>query len=163
MITKLSSILMPPFYLHGFSSCVYCLRHENGWITAHLALNTNRRISTNPEITLQNYRKQLDIYRGGSRGGGGAPRPAPPLKLGKIWFFGVKSWFFTRNTPKIFSPPTVRRNLFKCAPPNLKSWIRPWFMSLLYILLIEILKHCISEIIVKLRVTSLCINTMSPM
>lgn len=62
MITKLSSILMPPFYLHGFSSCVYCLRHENGRITAHLALNTNRTISINPEITLQNYRKQLDIY-----------------------------------------------------------------------------------------------------
>jgi hypothetical protein len=23
----------------------------------------------------------------------------PPPKIGKIWFFGVKSWFFTRNTP----------------------------------------------------------------
>ena len=44
-----------------------------------------------------------------------------PLKLEKIWFFGVKSWFFTRNTPKIFAPP-------KCAPPNLKSWIRPWVL-----------------------------------
>jgi hypothetical protein len=26
---------------------------------------------------------------------------APPLKLEKIWFFGVKSWFFTRNSPKM--------------------------------------------------------------
>ena len=26
----------------------------------------------------------------------------------KIWFFGVKSWFFTRNTPKMFAPPSVR-------------------------------------------------------
>ena len=50
---------------------------------------------------------------------------APP-NIGKIWFFGVKSWFFTRNTPKIFAPPFSRRNFFKCAPPNLKSWIRPW-------------------------------------
>ena len=52
---------------------------------------------------------------------------APPLNLEKIWFFGVKSWFFTRNTPKIFPPPSARRNFFKCAPPNMKSWIRPWF------------------------------------
>ena len=51
---------------------------------------------------------------------------APPLKLEKILFFGVKSWFFTRNTPKMFAPPSARRNFFKCAPPNLKSWIRPW-------------------------------------
>jgi hypothetical protein len=45
--------------------------------------------------------------------------------LEKIWFFGVKSWFFTRNTPKLFAPPSARRNFFKCAPPNLKYWIRP--------------------------------------
>jgi hypothetical protein len=50
----------------------------------------------------------------------------PPLRLEKIWFFGVKSWFFTRNAPKIFVPPSDRRNFFKYAPPpNLKSWIRP--------------------------------------
>ena len=89
----------------------------------------------------------------GGGGGGGAP-DARPLKLEKIWFFfawncdfsheipqkfsrlppqlekiwlfGVKSWFFTRNTPTIFAPPPARRIFFKCAPPNLKSWIRPW-------------------------------------
>ena len=48
------------------------------------------------------------------------------IRGGKIWFFGVKSWFFTRNTPTIFAPPSARRNFFKCVPPNLKSWIRPW-------------------------------------
>ena len=37
--------------------------------------------------------------RGGSMGG--RTRRAPPLKLGKIWFFGVKSWFFKRNTPNV--------------------------------------------------------------
>jgi hypothetical protein len=31
----------------------------------------------------------------------------PPLKLEKIWFFGVKSWFFTWNTSNFFSPPSV--------------------------------------------------------
>jgi hypothetical protein len=41
-------------------------------------------------------------------------------------FFCVKWWFFTRNTPKMFAPPSARRNFLKCAPPNLKSWIRPW-------------------------------------
>ena len=30
----------------------------------------------------------------------------------KIWFFGVKSWFFTRNNPKNFVPPSARRNFF---------------------------------------------------
>ena len=49
----------------------------------------------------------------------------------KIWknmiFFGVKSWFFTRNTPTFFAPPSARPNFLKFTPPpNLKSWIRPW-------------------------------------
>jgi hypothetical protein len=43
--------------------------------------------------------------------GGGGP---------KTWknmiFFGVKSWFFTRNTPTIFAPPSTRRYFFKWAP-----------------------------------------------
>jgi hypothetical protein len=37
-----------------------------------------------------------------------------PLGNWKTWFFGVKSWFFTRNTPTIFAPPSARRNFFKC-------------------------------------------------
>jgi hypothetical protein len=40
-------------------------------------------------------RKNIPHYSGGSRGG--APGEHPP-KIEKIWFFGVKSWFFTRNT-----------------------------------------------------------------
>jgi hypothetical protein len=60
------------------------------------------------------------FYKGRSEEG------APSLKLEKIWFFGVKSWFFTRNTPTIFAPPSARCNFFKCAPSNLKPWIRPW-------------------------------------
>jgi hypothetical protein len=53
-------------------------------------------------------RNQPTTCRGGSRGGG-APgaHPPPPLKLEKIWFFGVKSWFFTRNTQKTFAPPSA--------------------------------------------------------
>ena len=40
------------------------------------------------------------------------PARAPPLKLEKIWFFGLKSWFFTRNTPKMFTPPsTIGKNM----------------------------------------------------
>jgi hypothetical protein len=65
--------------------------------------------------------------RGGSRGGHPARAFPPPLKLEKIWFFGVKSWFFTRKTPKIFAPSTARRNFFKCAASSLKLWIRPCF------------------------------------
>ena len=59
----------------------------------------------------------LGVCRAGSRG-----HPArAPIKLEKIWFFGVKSWFFTRNTPKMFAPPSVQRNFFKCTPPPL-TW-----------------------------------------
>ena len=80
---------------------------------------------------------------GADSGGGGAPGALPPKigknmiffgvkswfftwntpkisrtppKIEKIWYFGVKPWFFTRNTPKIFAPPSARRNFFKCAP-----------------------------------------------
>ena len=50
---------------------------------------------------------------------------ADPLE--KIWFFGVKSWFFTRNTPTMFAPPSVRRNFFKCAPaPEMHVCFRTW-------------------------------------
>ena len=52
--------------------------------------------------------------KGGSREGA-HPARAP------LNFFGVKSWFFTRNTPKSFAPPSARRNLFKCHPPPL-AW-----------------------------------------
>ena len=56
-------------------------------------------------------------------GGGTSP------KIGKNMIFCVKSWFFTRNTPNIFAPSTARRDFFKCAyPPNLKSWIRAWYL-----------------------------------
>ena len=57
----------------------------------------------------------MDTYTGADPGG--RTRRAPPLKLEKIWFFGVKSWFFTRNTQNNFPPPSARRNFFKGAPP----------------------------------------------
>jgi hypothetical protein len=49
--------------------------------------------------------------------------------LKKIWFFGIKSWFFTRNTPKIFAPPSARRYLFKCAPLTWNPGSAPVLLS----------------------------------
>ena len=62
------------------------------------------------------------IFQGRIQWGGGT------LKLEKIWFFGVKSWFFTRNTPKIFAPPSARPNFFKCTPLTWNAGSAPAFL-----------------------------------
>jgi hypothetical protein len=46
----------------------------------------------------------------------GRTRRAPPLKLEKIWFFGVKSWYFTRNTPKISRFPPLGAIFLSATP-----------------------------------------------
>jgi hypothetical protein len=52
------------------------------------------------------------------------------LRWERIWFFGVKSCFFTRNTPKFSRlPPLGAIFLSAPPPPNLKSWIRPWIVA----------------------------------
>jgi hypothetical protein len=60
----------------------------------------------------------------GGGGGSSPPQPPPPPKIGKhMIFFGVKSWFFTWNTPKIFAPPSARRNFFNCVEsPSIRLW-----------------------------------------
>jgi hypothetical protein len=46
-------------------------------------------------------RSWIFVSRGGSRRGRTQRAPPPPPKIGKnVIFVGVKSWFFTRNTPK---------------------------------------------------------------
>jgi hypothetical protein len=63
--------------------------------------------------------------RGGFRGGH-TRRVAPPLKLEKIWFFGVKSWFFHTKYPKNVRASLCSAQFFDVhPPPNFKSWIRP--------------------------------------
>ena len=60
--------------------------------------------------------------------------PPPPVKLEKIWFFGVKSWFFTQNTPQIFAPPFARRNFFKSAPPPWLEILDPPLVYMCFLL-----------------------------
>jgi hypothetical protein len=85
--------------------------------------STNDRLLITPLVRYDNVTLSPLVLQWGLRFGpiqrnGAAPRVihtgrffvlarAPP-KIGKIWFFGVKSWFFTRNTPKIFAPPSAR-------------------------------------------------------
>jgi hypothetical protein len=56
---------------------------------------------------------------GGGGGGGGAPgaRPPPLLKLEKIWFFGVKSWFFLHEIPQKYSSLPPLGAIFLSVPP----------------------------------------------
>ena len=72
----------------------------------------------------------IQPYAGADPGGGGAhPARAPP-KIGKNKIFWRKIVIFTRNTPTFFAPPSAWRNFFKCAPSNLKSWIRPCYVTM---------------------------------
>jgi hypothetical protein len=113
--------------------------------TTDANVNLGSGLSSDTDIEMWgNYTANWDAqivlkYRGGYRG---RTRRTPPLKLEnkfwrkivifhtkypknfrtplrnwkKIWFFGVKSWFFIRNTPTIFAPPSARRNFLKWAP-----------------------------------------------
>ena len=71
------------------------------------------------------------IYRGGSRGR--RTRRAPPLKLEKIWFFGVKSWFFTRKTPKFSRLPLLGANFLSAPPLTWNPGSAPDISNKLYI------------------------------
>ena len=56
----------------------------------------------------------------------GGEHGALPPKIGKDIIFLRKMVIFHTKYPKIFAPPSARRNFLKCAPPpNLKFWIRP--------------------------------------
>jgi hypothetical protein len=52
------------------------------------------------------FSNSIDLFLQG-RIQGGCTRCMPPLK----------SWLFTWNTPKIFTPPSTRCNFFNCIPP----------------------------------------------
>jgi hypothetical protein len=43
-----------------------------------------------------------------------------------IWTYNLFSLDENKLYCTIAAPPSARRKFFKCAPPNLKSWIRPW-------------------------------------
>ena len=53
------------------------------------------------------------------------------------WYDGTtdQGWIhggWIQHKPPPFAPPSALRNFFKCAPPNLKSWIRPCWLLLSY-------------------------------
>ena len=50
---------------------------------------------------------------------------APPSAIGKNMIFWRKIVFFHTKHLKIFRASLRSSHFFKCAPPNLKSWIRP--------------------------------------
>jgi hypothetical protein len=80
--------------------------------------------------------KIQSLLSGADPGGCTQCVPPPLLKLEKMWFFGIKSLFFTRNTPTIFAPPSARCNFFNCAPLTWNPVSAPgycvWFFQLLY-------------------------------
>ena len=90
-----------------------CLKKFQIWQSSIVQINLS---ITSLRLILKFRRSMLISFwidvPGADPGGRVHPVRAPTLKLEKIWFFGVKSWFFTRNTPTIFAPPSARRNFF---------------------------------------------------
>ena len=75
-------------------------------------------------------------YRGGSRG---AHPARAPLKIGKNMIFWHKIVIFHTKYPKKYRASLRSAQFFLSAPPNLKSWIRPWamlFFSLFFFVLV---------------------------
>jgi hypothetical protein len=70
------------------------------FLDIYLTFDTNGQLSTR----VYDKRDDFNFVQGRIQG-------RAPLNLEKIGFFGVKPWFFTRNTPKFFAPPSARRNL----------------------------------------------------
>ena len=70
------------------------------------------------------------IAGAGADPGGGCTRHVPPPE--KIWFFGIKSRFFTRNPQQFSCLPPLGAIFLSSPPPNLKSWIRPWGLFCFY-------------------------------
>ena len=60
-------------------------------------------------------------------GGRAHPVPAPTLKLEKLWFFWRKIVIFHTKYPNNFPTSLRPAQFFLTAPPNLKSWIRPYW------------------------------------
>ena len=84
---------------------------------------TNILSNNTGNLTLSYYHQiNTFVNKGGSRGGGGGTRRAPPLKFEKIRFFGD----FSHEIPQKFSRLPPLGAIFLSAPPNLKSWICPW-------------------------------------
>jgi hypothetical protein len=79
---------------------------------------------TGPLLKLPQLSSSLLMLDQGRIQGG----PGAPPKIEKKMIFWRKIVIFHTKYPKIFAPPSARCIFFKCAPPNLKSWIRPcWF------------------------------------
>ena len=59
--------------------------------------------------------------------------PAPPIKLEKILFFGVKSWFFTRKPQKFSRLPLLGANFLSAPPLTWNPGSAPDISNKLYI------------------------------
>ena len=102
---------------HCYGPCIYhfwrfCFTYPRGFRGVDL-FNSDNQIQVknwlcHPYFYHISAKFGMCIEQGRIQGGGRTRRaPPPPLKLEKYDFFVVKSWFFTRNTSKIFAPPSA--------------------------------------------------------
>jgi len=88
-----------------------CLLYAIIGFSVNISLQTSSWFNICQCLIMHCFSLLMHGLQGRIQGGGrGHTRRTPPLKLEKIWFFCIKSWFFTRNTPRFFKwaipPPT---------------------------------------------------------
>ena len=77
-------------------------------------MNCNYNCDESPSLSSDNndHLQQAKVYAQGRIQG-----ERTPPKIGKNMIFLRKIVIFHTKYPKIFAPPSARRNFFKCAPP----------------------------------------------
>ena len=87
-----------------------------------------------------NNHLMVNLFQSGYTQGriqGGTAGARPPKIGKKKRFFCVKSWFFTRNTPNIFAPPSARRNFLKYTPLTWNPGSAPEYINIICYLIQE--------------------------
>jgi hypothetical protein len=107
-----------PAQISKWYFCVFCCptkQSDYNYVSSFLPMTDKSWRGRSEETSLWGGHMRVTLCH--VHTGADPARAPPPPKLEKIWFVGVISRFFTRNTQNNFVPPSARRNFFKYSPP----------------------------------------------